>query len=258
MKNKNDFLANFIDKDEKFDASKIYDAYIFSIKTGKQVFTDFITPVLLSNLLTAFERQLNIYDVMTIGGHIASERQCIVFNYCDYAESEIKVLKISTNIKFNKPLEHRAVLGSVLGLGITRNKVGDILFKNGECYLFIKSEIADFILYNLEYIGRNKVKLEEVEDFVEDDEKTNEIKTTTVSSLRVDVIISNVTKYSRSEVKKLFEKELVFINWKICKNSSVIVKENDVITVRKFGRVRLENIKGTSKKGKIIIDYSRN
>ncbi len=257
MKNKNDFLNNFVDKEEKFDASKVYDAYLFSEKTGNQVYTDFLTPVFLSNLLNAFEKQLNIYNITTLGGHDEAERQCIVFNYNDYEESDIRVLKISTNIKFNKPLEHRAVLGSVLGLGITRNKVGDILLKDSECYIFVKSEIADFILYNLEYVGRSKVKIEEVTDFKDESERDKEIKTTTVSSLRVDVIVSSITNYSRSEVKKLFEKELIFINWRTCKNASVIVKENDIITVRKFGRITLENIKGTSKKGKTIIEYSR-
>ncbi len=248
-------LSKFIDKDSKFEASKVLDAFVMSKKTGCQSVTNFLTPVFLSEILQEIERNLLEYQTSTFGGYDSAERRCIVFNEDEYNYFDVDILKITTNRKFNKALEHRAVLGSILGLGINRSKVGDIVFKDEECFVFVKNEITDFILFNLEYVGRSKVKVESVvlESFKNEEEQ--KLKTTTVSSLRVDTIISNVTNYSRSEVKKLFEKNLILINWRVCNNTSTPVKEGDIITVRKFGRIKLEHIRGFSKKGKHIIDY---
>ncbi len=255
MKNKEEILSKIQDKDSKFLASKVLDAYFLSEKAGCQVVTDFLTPVFLSSILSDFERYYSLFDVVTFGGYDEAERRCIVFNKADFGYYDIDVLKISTNTKFNKALEHRAVLGSILGLGINRSKVGDIVFENDVCYVFVKNEIADFIIYNLEFVGKSKVKVETATYTPSDKEVEMQIKTTTVSSLRVDNIVANVTNNSRSEVKKLFEKELVLINWRVCDNPSHIVKEGDIITVRKFGRIKLEKVKGLSKKGKYIIEY---
>ncbi len=255
MKNKEEILSKIQDKDSKFLASKVLDAYFLSDKAGCQVVTDFLTPVFLSSILSDLERYYNLFDVVTYGGFDDAERRCIVFNSDDIGYYEIEVLKISTNTKFNKSLEHRAVLGSILGLGINRSKVGDIVFENDVCYVFVKNEILDYIIYNLEFVGKSKVKVEQATYTPSSTETVEQLKTTTVSSLRVDTIVASVTNNSRSEVKKLFEKELVLINWRVCDNSSYIVKEGDIITVRKFGRIKLEKVKGLSKKGKYIIEY---
>lgn len=253
--NKEDILKKFSDKDSKFDASKVLDCYNLSKKADCQSVSDFLTPVFLTSILEVFEKELGIYDINTWGGFESAERRCIIFNKNDYGYFDIDVLKLSINTKFNKALEHRAVLGSILGLGITRNKIGDIIFENDDCYVFVKSDISNYIQFNLEYVGRTKVKVEVSEYTPVGDSICSELKTTTVSSLRVDTIISNITNYSRSEVKKLFEKELILVNWRVCNNTSYTVKEGDTITIRKYGRIKLENIKGFSKKGKYIIEY---
>ncbi len=255
MKNRDLILNSFSDKDSKFEVSKILDLYELSKKTRNQVVTEFLTPVILSNLLDSFEKHYMEYNVESFGGYELSERRCLVFNKEDYGYYDIDTLEITNNLKFNRPLEHREVLGSILGLGITRSKIGDIVFQNDKCYVFVKSEISDYIVHNLEFVGRCKIKIKVTDDVVLLDEKNLELKTTTVSSLRVDTIISNITNLSRNDVKKFFDKEQVFINWRVCNNTSAIVNEGDTITIRKVGRIRLVNIKGMSKKGKQIIDY---
>ncbi len=255
MKNRELILNNFIDKDSKFEVSKILDLYEVSKKNGNQIVTEFLTPVIMSNLLAAFEKHFMEYNVESFGGYELAERRCLIFNKDDYGYYDIDTLEITNNLKFNRPLEHREVLGSILGLGITRSKVGDIVFQNDKCYVFVKSEISDYIIHNLEYVGRCKVKIKITDDVVFADDNNLELKTTTVSSLRVDTIVSNITNLSRNDVKKLFEKELIFINWRVCNNAAAIINEGDTITIRKVGRIKLVNIKGLSKKGKQIIDY---
>ncbi len=255
MKSKNEVLNKIQDKESKFEASKVLDAYFLSEKVGCQCVTDFLTPVFLTNMLSDLENYFSYFEAFSYGGFESAERRCIVFKKDEYEYFDIEVLKITTNTKFNKPLEHRAVLGSILGLGINRCKVGDIVFDKDECYVFVKSEIVDYIVYNLEYVGRSKVKVETTTYNVVENEVEEQLKTTTVSSLRVDTIVASVTNNSRSAVKKLFEKELVLVNWRVCNNPESLIKEGDVITVRKFGRIKLDKVKGISKKGKFIIEY---
>ncbi len=255
MKNRDVVLNNFTDKDSKFEVSKILDLYDLSKKNRNQIVTEFLTPVVMSSLLVAFEKHYLDYAIESFGGYELSERRCLIFNRDEYGYYDIDTLEITNNLKFNRPLEHREVLGSILGLGLTRSKIGDIVFQNEKCYVFVKSDISDYIIHNLEFVGRCKVKIKISDDVVFTDQNSMELKTTTVSSLRVDTIISNITNLSRSDVKKLFEKEQVFINWRVCNNTATVVGEGDTITIRKYGRIKLVNIKGLSKKGKQIIDY---
>ncbi len=257
MSDKDKILKKFNDKETKFTASKVIDAYYVSEKTGSQMVTDFLTPSFMSQIILELEKEFGIYGLKCFGGYENAERRCIIFDNYDQEVNDIIVLKIAVNTKFNKELEHRAVLGSVLGLGLNRSKIGDIIFEGESCYLFVKKDVSDFILYNLEYVGRSKVIVSEVEYVEKKSIEEDELFTTTVSSMRIDTVISNITNFSRSEVKKLFEKELVFVNWKVCNNSSYTLKEQDLITVRKYGRIRIVNVRGFSKKGKQIIEYNK-
>lgn len=266
LKEKNvEIIKGFKDKDSKYEISKIIDDYGLSLRTSEQIVTDFYNPVFISDVTENFQKHFGIYDLFAFGGFEYAERRCFVFNKTDDEFDkdrlgkdlfDIEVLKISTNLKFNKPLEHRAILGSILGLGITRSVIGDIILEESQCFVFVKKDIADYILYNLEYVGRSKVKIERSQYKSKNSEKKPELKTCTVVSMRCDVIVASITKYSRSEVKKLFDRDLVFINWKVCNNTSDTINVGDIITIRKFGRVTIEEVRGVSKKGKLILDYS--
>lgn len=259
VKQKNaEIIKNFKDKESKYEISKVLDLYEKSLKTKKKVVTEFYNPIFLSNITEIFEKIFSVYNLVNDGGYDFAERRCVVFN-ADFDDEKdyIAVLKIYTNAKFNKPLEHRAVLGSILGLGIERTVIGDIILEGHDCYVFVKKDMSDYILFNLEYVGRSKVKIEKSDYEVKKVNDTGEIKTITISSMRCDVIVANITKYSRNEVKKLFDKDLVFINWKVCKNMSCTINKGDIITVRKFGRIVVDGTRGISKKGKIILDYHK-
>ena len=72
----------------------------------------------------------------------------------------------------------------------------------------------------------------------EDDSK--ELSVITIS-LRLDAVVSAVTKLSRSQVKKMIEDGEVKLNWHLVAQSNIIVSDEIInLTTTKKGKKRLE------------------
>ena len=69
-------------------------------------------------------------------------------------------------------------------------------------------------------------------------------------------MLSGALNISRSKVSDLIKGEKAFVNWKKIISVSHIIKENDVVTLRGVGRVRINEIMGTTKKDRILINVS--
>lgn len=74
-----------------------------------------------------------------------------------------------------------------------------------------------------------------------------------VSSIRIDGVMAKVYHFSRGESVEYFRQKKVFVNGRLCENNSYSLKENDVVTVRGYGKFVLDQNLGLSKKGKINI-----
>ena len=156
--------------------------------------------------------------------------------------------------KFADKLTHRDFLGAILNLGIERKAIGDIVIVNNSGYVFVKEDMADYVASSLERIKRTDVKTS-ISDSLPDTElfKT-ERKTIQLSGERIDAAISKIYSISRDDSLSLFKKHLVFVCGKLCENNSYNPKENDVISVRGFGRFIYHGPVSTSKKGKLNIE----
>ena len=150
-------------------------------------------------------------------------------------------------------LTHKDYLGGILGLGIKRSKVGDILVHEAHTDIILKEEISGFIQINLEKIGNRKVTIEEItsSQLEEPEIFYKEIKKT-LSSYRLDVYLSAAYNLSRQESLSLIKSGYVKVNWEpINKNSKELII-GDIISVRGYGRSILHSVEGVSKKGRII------
>ncbi len=199
------------------------------------------------------------------GGYDSAERVCPVF-YTEYCTektikstpelAEIIFIKATLD-RFNKnaALSHRDVLGSLMGLGIERDSIGDISMTEGGCVFAAKSAISSFILENLNKISRYPVALSITQgaDMIKlnDCEMFND----TVASLRLDAIIAAIYNTSRSVASGAIESGLVSINGITIKKTDSSVNQGDKITYRSHGRTQLTEINGMSKKGRIRIQY---
>ena len=88
------------------------------------------------------------------------------------------------------------------------------------------------------------------------EEKIKEVRTT-VASMRLDSIASSGFSTSRTKVVEAIKAGLVQVNWQPAKGPAQEVKEGDVISLRGRGRMQIEGITGTSKKGRIGVHLKR-
>ncbi|MHB8065463.1 MAG: YlmH family RNA-binding protein [Ruminiclostridium sp.] len=197
-----------------------------------------------------------------IGGYEGAERVIAAIS-SDFVDEEnafnnapLSFLRITPAIE--KPLSHRDYLGSLLGLGIKREKIGDILVCESYADVFLIDKLAEYILYNLEKIGNTKVECELLDLYeYTAPQKKEKLITTTVASLRADSVASSGFRISRTKVLDFFRAQRVNVNWELVQNPSKQLSEGDVISIRGMGRIVLEKVAGTTKKDRTNIVIKR-
>lgn len=258
--NKNDLLNKFTTKEEKMLVSKVLDQYNYCKKARGKTFTDFVDPIKAEILIKILSNDKDI-NIESFGGYGSSERTILGFspkdNLLKIEDFPISSLEIKYNSRFHKELTHREFLGSILGLGIKRSKLGDILIFEGKSIVFILDDIVEYICANLTEVTNSKVTCKIVTNEIEVETKKEENIKTTVASLRLDAVISNLFHVSRGKANDFVESEKVFINWVNITNTSKQVNVNDIITVRGIGRIKINEILGKSKKDRIIISVTK-
>ncbi len=173
----------------------------------------------------------------------------------DFPVSIIEIAPVSA--KFAENLTHRDFLGGLMSLGIKRELLGDIIVKDNKGYLFCLDRIKDYIIQNLSRLKHTTVSVKEIPSLPDGSVNEGEMTNITVASLRVDAIISTAYKLSRSESTKLFSLKKVFVNSRCINNGSYSVKENDIVSVRGFGRIKYISTLRTTKKERLVISIIR-
>ncbi len=165
----------------------------------------------------------------------------------------ITAVKVSFNSKYQ--LTHRDFLGSLMALNIKRETVGDIFITNGTGYIVLSNTVTDIVLSELKKIGSVGVKAEQIllEDIVSFETSVIAIRTT-VSSLRSDAVVSAIIKTSREKSLQYIKMGYVAINSEQLTKPTKTVTAGDCITVRGFGKFKVESCDSISKKGKIILN----
>lgn len=223
-------------------------------------FTDFLNLNEL-NILHSTPKHMFPAAYETYGGYEAAERQMVAFLpdalYYEY-HYPMEILKISpANLKFAEALSHRDYLGGLLHLGIERCCLGDILVGETECHVFVTDSMAEFICRNLSRIRHTTVKVE-VEDIADFQYMPKlEIRKGTVSSIRLDSVLSTAFPLSRSKLTGLIEGGKVFVNGKLITTNAYRLKENDIISVRGMGRIKYLASLSETKKGRLYIEVGK-
>lgn len=259
MLNKQELLKIANQPEERLLLAKVLDQAIFSLKKHENTFTDFCDPKNIEMIIKTVQgiAELNFF---VFGGSEGCERRMIGFcpdyRNIDEIDFPIKAVKIISNTKFSKELSHRDFLGSVLGLGIDRSKVGDIFIFEDFTIVFVNEEIAAYISSNLERVGKAPVTTEVFDSrSIELPQGKTEEKTATVSSLRADALVGAAFNISRGKAQTLIDGEKVFVNWSSLLNGSKQLKEGDMISVRGLGRAKVSSIGGRTKKDRIVVTF---
>lgn len=199
-------------------------------------------------------------SVRSFGGYETAELQRMLLFPAYYQpqdnDFQLQVLQIKYPQKFAE-LHHRQVLGTLLSQGIERATFGDIITDGAQWQVIVQANLADFFITQIDKIASVRVSLVPEElDAVLIPISDWESISTTVSSLRLDVVIAGAFNYSRNRVKTLIEGQKIRVNWADVTKPDYPVALHDMISVRHGGRIRLSSIEGTTKKDKIRVTFS--
>lgn len=218
--------------------------------------TDFLDPYQI-NLGTKSLVQVHEIEYRIFGGVENAERSILTIYPDTMREEDVEnplgAIRIHGNF-FKSDIQHRDVLGSVLGLGIKREKIGDILVGEGIIDLIAFKEICDFICISLEKISRYKVSVTPV-SFQELMQPIEQFKCVsgTVNSLRLDSVIALGFGESRTQISKFIHGDAIKVNWKPVKNLATEVKAGDIISLKGKGRIILEEVGDRTKKERLKV-----
>ena len=192
------------------------------------------------------------------GGKEDCERKVAFFlpYYLEETDFDIGEIIKAVRIRsyFGKPV-HRDYLGAVLGFGIERDRIGDLLVFDDTAYLFCLSPVVSVLLQELEKVGRVSVKSEQValSDVPTPERKVKKI-TFTVKSLRLDAVTGDMFGVSRTLAAELIREGAVTLNYSICEKVDATVREGDTLSVHGKGKGRISQIGGRSRKDRLFVE----
>ncbi len=216
--------------------------------------TDFLNPREAFILETLIGKKNDI-KYSLYGGFENSERKCAII-YPSYYEPkqedyDVSIYEINYPLKFGS-LSHGKILGTLMSTGIKREFIGDIITDGTRWQVFIKESMANYVVSQIDKIGSFGVRFESIL-YTDVITPTNEwqIEQLTVSSLRIDNIISSVYNISRQRAKQVVESKRVKVNWVETERVDYMVDYLDIISVRKLGRIQIIEQQGKTKKEKV-------
>lgn len=165
----------------------------------------------------------------------------------------VVLFKIITKEAFR----HQDILGSIFSLNIDKCVFGDIIIDNGNYYFYLLESMKDYFLINFNKIKNSDIKLEEIDiDILKDYERKYKELELIVKSPRIDIVVANLSNTSRSKVKEKFKNKEIILNYNLLTNPSYILKDNDVFSIKHFGKYKfIETINVTKKNNYVIKLY---
>ena len=180
--------------------------------------------------------------------------------YLPYKDSEkvIYYVKDKPNvllyeIKSKNKLLHQEIMGTLFSLGIDPSMYGDILIIDNHYYIYILDIIENYLIIHLDKIKNNTVELIKRDiNLLKDYERKYESIEIIVSSNRIDTIISKLINTSRENISKKIKDKEILVNYNYPKNS-YFLKENDIFSIRKYGKYKYIGVINKTKKDNIVV-----
>eukprot|EP00878_Enallax_costatus_P021451 GHUV01022704.1.p1 GENE.GHUV01022704.1~~GHUV01022704.1.p1 ORF type:complete len:260 (+),score=77.30 GHUV01022704.1:247-1026(+) len=229
-------------------------------------YTHFYTPPVVQDALAAVN-QLGDVTAVAWGGYPQAERCRIALGREEVmlAAKEdpsqltdaVAALDCRGNFMFD-PATHRDFLGAILGTGVVRDRVGDVLIQGeGGAQILVEPGLVDHFEASLTKVRTVPVEtrgvpLSQLRVAPPKREETNSIE----ASLRLDAVGSAGFRMSRSKMADLIKSGDVKLNWRPVSKASVEVKEGDVVSCAGKGRLEISSIT-TTKKGKFAVSMVR-
>jgi len=216
--------------------------------------TDFLTPR-EQRIVTHIANQVGCVVAQDGGYPDAERKRALVMPDNWYPEtSDYHVEMMHVVSADGHALTHGGVLGSLLGLGIERRVLGDISANENQAVFAVSAEMAAYVQANLRQVGRSPVDVTRCTGQLAPTPPVYASRTVTVASMRVDAVLAAACRLSRSQAQDLILRGHVTLNFVDIKDTDTSVVAGDVFSVRGFGRVKISEVLGMSKKDKFRIE----
>jgi len=240
-------LARVWDKYEQTERKNVPNATVFLSPREQQMAQ--------AMLNAAGVRSGYVFD----GGYEDAERKILIF-LPDWAEEPTgdELVFLRAAFHGDDSLTHRDILGSLMGLGVARERLGDILVSPHSADLIASPALREFFLREWDQAGRVKLTVTEIgRDGLCVPKAQVKIIRDTVPSLRLDAVAAAAFSMSRGRAAELIAAGKVNLDHMPCLKGDKPVAEGAVLTARGFGKAKLTQVGGLSKKGRIGITVER-
>ena len=263
---------------QELTARHLQDLAQMADRRGRIVFSDFLGLAEL-NILHDLKQKFSWINGKTFGGYKGAERQMAAFYPADYefhgannrnshstensSDPDSILYPITcvhiraASAHFAEKLTHRDILGALMHLGIDRSKTGDIAVLEGEAFLFCVDSLAEMICSELTRIRHTTVVCDVCPLSELEWEPTFERMRGSVSSVRLDAVLSIAFSASRSSLISLIEGGSVYVNGRLITTNAYHLQEGDIVSARGHGRFRYIGSSGTSKKGRTWVELDK-
>lgn len=240
--------------------ARLVDKYEAWQRSGLQQATRFLTE---RDLLCALPllRELGA-DPIPWGGYCEAERRVLIFPadwqdgdaVCHGDDCPLTVLEAA--FRAEDAPGHRDVLGALMGLGVERDTIGDIVLHDAACHIVLTREVAPFVLENLRSAGRTALKLSVIPE-AEAQEAAYRLIRDTVASLRLDAVVGSGFGLAREKAANAIRTGKVAVDGLECLKPDRAVEQGARISLRGLGKLQLQEVGGLSKKGRTTIVIRR-
>lgn len=246
---KQSFVRAFNNEDT-YRMAKLFEALV---RAGNYEFPfvveEFYTPLVWSAVIKMKE-----FRHITVLGEEFLERRIFCVNW--EGLSPLKILEIK-NLQPAVKLEHKDYLGALLGLGIQRDKFGDLFVQQNVAYVIVFEEMGSYVKEHLYAAGKCPVET----TLYAYEEKVKELKPSlqkfeaVVASKRLDVIVAELAQTSRGKAVELIDRGLVLLNYQECKEKSKELKPEDTLTIRRKGKFKVGEVLKETQKGNLRMEF---
>ena len=231
--------------DDKLVYKQVSSQVFLCLRDYDQKFSDFLYLTKAQAIVNALMKEHHHVDFYIWGGFEGVERVRIgISNFDEITEQDFPIEPIQIDFgKFSGKVTHRDILGSILGLGIDRGKVGDILLFENHSVVFLDKVISGFVISNLNKIGKNKIttSIPDMDIFFLplDNYRIVNVK---LDNPRLSNLISKSFNISRDDSSDLIKAKKITINWAIATKDTTNLLENQTISVRGYGKIIIQEV----------------
>lgn len=242
-----------------FLTDRLEDMFLFADRNVSLKYTSFLDAsevVQAEMYIKSIKNSYPQVEYLFWGGYELAERKilCVYSSYLSIGLQDfpLNVVEFNYNTTFSK-LTHRDFLGSIMALKVKRDFVGDIIVSNGKTQVVVSTNIIDIILNEIVQVGKLGVKANLVEKVTLDLQQSFKDILGTVASMRLDCIVSLALNVSRTKAMQIVKSKIVCVNYLEETSIDTMLKPNDILTIKGYGKYILVEVSKPTKKNRLHI-----